>query len=100
MREQKEKAVINRFHRLLRGGQDYNVDYMYDEAGKKAFLTRRGAREIINKYYRGIVTDKMKAFVDGLEGTSHSETFDLFAKEFNVCKRESILLIRYIKRAK
>ena len=97
MQQKKERAVISTFQKLVRCGKDYDVDYMYGEAGKRAFLTQRGARNIINRYYQGVITAEMIRFVSEITGTAE-EKAEQFMRKFNVCKREAILIIPYIKR--
>ena len=96
----KEKDVLKTFHKLLRSGKDFSVTFMYEEAGAKCYLTAGSAGNIIRKHYRSIITDEMKDFVSQMNGTKHEEKIRLFVKEFEFCKRESRLLIRYIKRGK
>ena len=102
MRKKKEKAVISKFKSLLRCGMDYSVDHMYDEAGKKGFITGSSARTIINRHYRNQVTKEMIDCVKEINCKDRVTTREkrIFAEKFNVCMRESTLLIRYIKRKK
>jgi aspartate 1-decarboxylase len=97
---EKEKDVLKVFQRLLRCGKDFSTSYIYGEAGAKCYLTAGSAGNIIRKHYRAIITSEMKTFVFNLNGTKHEEKVSMFVKEFNLCKRESRLIIRYIKRSK
>ena len=96
----KEKDVLKTFHKLLRSGKDFSTESMYEEAGKSCYLTAGSAGNIIRKHYRFIITDEMKSFVSRVNGTKHEGKIKLFMKEFEFCKRESRLIIRYIKRSK
>lgn len=97
---EKEKDVLRAFQKLLRSGKDFSTSFMYEEAGAKCYLTAGSAGNIIRKHYQSIVSDEMKSFVSSLNGAKHEKKVQLFVKEFGFCKRESRLLIRYIKRAK
>lgn len=99
MLRKRHKAIIDGFQKLLRSGNDFSVDYIYAMAGEIAYMSGHSARRIVNEYYKNIVTDDMIEFVTQLN-CSHVIKVDLFSKEFNVCKRESRLIIRYIKRRK
>lgn len=94
----KERKVIREFHKLLRGGQDLGVDYMYTEAGKKVFLSSRQTQDIIREYYKDKITIKMIAFVNLFDLKTHEEKVEMFAKHFKICVRESRLIINYIIR--
>ena len=99
MSETKERKVINKFQSLLRSGKDFDVESMYEEAGQTVCIVGRSAGRIVKKYYRGIVNQEMIVFVSGLR-CSHYQKIKLFSFEFDICERESRLLIRYIKRGK
>jgi hypothetical protein len=94
----KERSVLKVFHRLLRSGKDYEVNFMYKEAGKSVYLTGPSAGNVIRRHYKKIITQEMCKFVSECNGISHNEKVDSFVKEFGVCKREARLIIRYIKR--
>lgn len=96
----KEKDVLKAFHKLLRSGKDFSTESMYEEAGSKCYLTAGSAGNIIRKHYKSIITNEMKSFLSSMNGTKHEEKIRLFVKEFDFCKRESRLIIRYIKRSK
>lgn len=96
MSEARHKAIINKFQSLLRSGKDYGVDYMYEEAGKVAFVCKGSARNIVNNYYRGLVSHEMVDFFGSLSG-SNTDNIIAFTYRFNVCEREARLLLRYIK---
>lgn len=96
----KEKDVLKTFQKLLRCGKDYSTSSMYEESGNKCYLTAGSAGNIIRKHYQSIITDEMDIFVSNLNGTKHEERIKLFMEEFELCKRESRLIIRYIKRRK
>jgi len=92
----KERKVISEFHRLLRSGKDYTTSYMYAEAGKTCFLSRKHAGNIVRKYYNSLISKKMITFMNRLNGMIHEEKVSLFSKKFSVCIREARLIIRYI----
>lgn len=96
----KEKDVLKAFHKLLRSGKDFSTSFMYEESGSKCYLTAGSAGNIIRKHYQSIITDEMKIFLSGMNGSRHEEKIRLFIEEFEFCKRESRLIIRYIKRSK
>jgi hypothetical protein len=96
----KEKDVLRAFQKLLRSGKDYTTESMYEEAGRKCYLTAGSAGNIVRKHYHSVITDEMKSFVSQMNGAKHEEKIKLFMDEFDLCKRESRLLIRYIKRSK
>ena len=97
---EKEKDVLRVFHKLLRCGKDYSTSSMYEEAGSKCYLTAGSAGNLIRRHYKSIITNEMKFFVTGLNGVKHEEKIKMFVSEFKFCKRESRLIIRYIKRGK
>ena len=94
----KEQKVLKEFFRLLRSGKDYSTRYMYEEAGKIGFIAGKSAGNMVRKYYKGEINNEMELYVEALGDTPHDVKVDLFAKRFNVCIRESRLMIRYIKR--
>ena len=96
-KQDKELAIVSRFQELLRSGKDYKVRYMYTESGKIAYITASAAKRIINNHYQRIVTDDMIDLLRSLAGR-HQHKVRTFAKKYNLCERESRLLIRYIKR--
>lgn len=96
----KEKAILKIFHRLLRSGKDYTTKYMHEEAGRECFLTGESAGQIVRKYYRKTITPEMKQYFNGLNGESHDKKIDMFRCKFRLCKRESRLIIYFIKRSK
>lgn len=110
---EKEKLVLCRFHQLLRSDKDYTTDYMYEEAGKKAFLSIKKAGDIVRKHYRSIISEEMINFVHeknksnemvnhyyAHKKSTRTELVNLFSEKFNVCIRESRLIIRFIWRVK
>lgn len=97
--EEKHKVIIDKFQTLLRSGMDYDVKSMYREAGKIAFLDDDTVKKIVNKHYRGILSLEMIRF-ERESRCKHSEKVKLFSKEFDLCQRESELLIRYAKTSK
>lgn len=97
--EKREKIIINKFQSLLRSGKDYTNDYMYNEAANMVFMHAQSARRIINRFYQGVINHEMIDFVNKAKG-KHIEKVNAFSDRFNVCERESRLIIRYIKRMK
>lgn len=94
----KERKVIREFHKMLRGGQDLGVDYMYAQAGKKVFLSSRQTQDIIRQYYNDKITIPMIGFIQLYEDKPHEEKVEKFASHFKFCLRESRLIINYIIR--
>lgn len=99
LQKERDKAIIDKFQSLLRSGMDYDVNSMYEEAGRVAFMTPEAARKIINRHYKSLLTDEMIEHMRSLT-CAHSEKVKCFAEKFSLCERESRLLIRYIKRVK
>lgn len=97
MIKERHKVVINKFQELLRCGKDYSVMYMYEEAGKEVYMKGYSTVRVINRYYSEIITQEMIDFVSNLT-CKRKDEIEQFAKRFNVCTRESVLLIRYIRR--
>ena len=95
--KERHKVAIIKFQKLLRSGKDYSVKYMYDEVGKVVYMQERAVQRIINYYYQEVITKEMIDFLHSLNCDRKKE-IEVFAQEFNVCTRESILLIRYIRR--
>lgn len=93
----KERAVINKFQSLVRCGKEYKVECMYEEAASVGFLSAYRARRIINEFYRGIISDEMIAFAKDNDYLKAKELIEVFAVKFNLCIRESRLILRYIK---
>jgi hypothetical protein len=96
MYQLKQERVINKFQSLLRSGMDYDVRSMYQEAGSTVCISIKSAERIVQRYYRGIVSQDMIDFVSRLN-CPHTEEIELFSNEFDICERESRLLIRYAK---
>ncbi len=94
----RRKIIIDAFHRLLRSGKDYSTKSMYVEVAKKAFVSPKTAGNIVRNYYQDKISDEMSLFVAGLVGVKHETKLELFTEKFNVCTRESRLIIRYIIR--
>lgn len=97
--KERHKKVLDKFQELLRSGKDYSVKYMYEEAGKAVYIDGRSVEKIVNTHYNSIITDAMVGFLHSLD-CPRVEEIKRFSKEFNVCRRESILIIRYIRRRK
>jgi hypothetical protein len=100
MSTQKDKDVVKAFQKLLRCGKDYEVVSMYKEAGEKYYLTAGTTGHIVRRHYKSIITDEMKSFVLQMNGAKHEEKINLFVEKFDLIRRESRLIIRYIKRGK
>lgn len=98
--KQKEKKVIQTFHKLLRSGKDYTTKWMYGEAGRPCFLTADSAGNLIRKYYKNTITEEMIEYLPKLNHLSHESAICQFAIHFDLCNRESRLIIRYIRRRK
>ena len=99
MTETKRLAVIDEFTTLLRSGKDYTTDYMYYEAGRLVYIEPESARRIINDHYKKVITPEMIRYYKSLDG-SHQEKIANMAKKYDICERESRLIIRYIKKRK
>jgi hypothetical protein len=95
--KERHKVAINKFIELLRSGKDYGVDHMYSEAGKVSYISFKSVERVVNKYYGEVITQDMINFVNRFS-CSREESIKQFSEKFNVCRRESILLIRYIRR--
>lgn len=99
MSQTKKRKVVDRFQRLLRSGMDYDVRYMYEEAGRSVCITGLSAQRIVNRYYRGVINQEMIDLVNGFvykNGHLKEEDLTRVSERFNVCKREGRLLIRYV----
>jgi hypothetical protein len=94
----KEQKLLCEFHKLLRGGKDYGVDYMYQQAGKKVFLSSRQTQDIIRQHYNEKITIKMFAFLELFGDKPHEDKVQRFSKHFKMCEREGRLIINYIIR--
>ena len=97
MSTQRKTLLVKRFQNLLRSGEDLTVEYMCGQAANKLFYTTGTAMKIINAYYNSIITDPMREFVKN-SNCSRKEEIRKFCEEFNLCDREAILIIRYIRR--
>jgi len=95
----KEVVLINKFQSLLRSGMDYDVESMYKEAAEVVYLSWYRARFIINRHYRGLISDEMFNYTQSLD-CPHKQKVVLFSEKFGTCIRESDLLIRYIREGK
>lgn len=96
----KQQIVIEEFQRLLRSGNDLTANSMYEDAGKKCFLERNTAGNMIRKYYREQITEDMRIFVLDNKNDEFSILLELFCKKFDKCKREGRLMIGYIHNKK
>ena len=92
----KEREVMRVFHSLLRSGKDYTTEYMYKEAGSNCFLSIRGTGEIVRRYYRNVIDTDMIMFIANRIEEKRSERIEQFAIAFDMCIRESALVMRYI----
>jgi hypothetical protein len=95
--KERHRIIVEKFHELLRSGKDYSVKYMCEEAGKAVYMGYYHTMKIINDHYQEIITQEMRDFLNNLECTREEE-LKQFSDKFDVCRRESILLIRYIRR--
>lgn len=94
----RDKALINRFHEILRSGKDYDAESIYEDAGKDFFLSGKRVQEIISLHYRSqVITCDMIVYELSLNG-AFEDVIEQFALHFSLCNRESRLIIRYIKR--
>lgn len=96
IKKERDQVLISKFQSLLRSGKDYSVNAMYEEAGRKVFISHLRARDIINRYYKGVVSQDMIDYAESLE-CNHNGKVRLFSKKFKVCEREARLLIRYVQ---
>lgn len=97
--KERDKIILKKFQELLRSGKDYSVESMCNEVGKHVFMEGVSIVAIINRHYREAITKEMVEYVNSLK-CSRDEEIKLFSKRFGVCRRESILIIRYIRRKK
>ena len=93
----KEKKVIREFQKQLRSGQDLDTNSMYEEAGRKCFLSGKQAGNIVRRYYRQKINENMTQLVENLH-TEHQTKVEIFSDTFSICQRESRLIINYILR--
>lgn len=98
IRQERDEAIINKFLSLLRSGMDYDVKSMYAESGRIAYVGHELSKVIINNYYKKKITSDMREFVESLK-CKHIDKIRLFSNKFDVCQRESRLMIRYIRRS-
>lgn len=97
----KRKVVIKAFCKLLRSGKDYSTEYMYKVAGREVFINASAARHIINEHYRKkVITDDMRMFIERSDDMNRQAQRKAFASKFDLCPREAVLIIPYIKRGK
>ena len=98
---QKEAIIIKEFQRLLRSGKDYSVCSMYEDAGKKCIpvIVAGTVGNIIRNHYRGIIKSNpgMYNFVKDNQNLSFKCLMEQFALKFEVHKRGSRFMIRYIR---
>ena len=97
--KKRHEVALKEFHRLLRSGNDYTVSYMSKKASKLAFIEAGTIERVVNKHYQKIISDEMVEFINN-SNCSKKKEIKLFSERFEICKRESILIIRYIKRRK
>ena len=97
MSTQRKELLIKRFKKLLRSDEDLRVEYMCERSASGLYYTTGTAMKIINAHYQEVITDKMKDFVNNLD-CKRKEEVKMFGEEFSYCDRESILIIRYIRR--
>jgi len=94
----KERKVICEFHKLLRGKDDLCVEHMYNQVGRKVFLSNRQIQDIVREYYNEKISVRMIAFIKLFEDKPHEEKVESFSNHFKICLRESRLIINYIIR--
>lgn len=95
--KERHKIVLDKFQDLLRSGKDYTVQHMYSEAAKEVTFEGVSIQQIINKHYNESITQEMIDYIKNLT-CPRKEEIQSFSEKFKVCRRESILLIRYIRR--
>ena len=93
----KERKVIREFHKQLRSGKDLDTNSMYEDSGRKCFLSCKQAGNIVRNYYNTVINEDMQNFVTNLT-VHHEEKISNFSEKFGFCKRESRLIINYILR--
>jgi len=93
----KERRVIREFHKQLRSGKDLDTNSMYEEAGSKCFLSGKQAGNIVRMYYKEKIDENMTNFVENLQ-VEHQTKVEIFSSTFQLCPRESRLIINYILR--
>lgn len=94
---ERNKVVIAKFQELLRSGKDYSVESMYNEAGRIVYIKGISVKSIIQNHYKKVITQEMIDYLNDIKCCREDE-IESFSDKFNVCRRESILLIRYIRR--
>lgn len=100
VKKQREKVVLDKFHKLLRCGKSFTTVYMYEESGKEGYMGIQGAQAIVSKYYHSLITIGMVNYACEIYNKGIKERTDLFARKFNVCPREALLIMGYIWRKK
>jgi hypothetical protein len=95
---EKKALVLKNFQKLLRSGKDYTTESMYEEAGKPCFVSGKRAGEMIKDHYRLIISENMVNCFSSIKDKTRPERIDIFSKQFNLCRRESRLIIWYIMR--
>ena len=96
---QRHEIAINSFLTQLRCGKDYTVLSMYEEAGKEAFLEGHTVANVVRDHFnKEVITPEMIEALNSIQESNHRKTVSVFASAFNLCERESHLIIRYIRR--
>ena len=95
----RKAKLIKRFKNLLRSGEDLTVEYMCQKAATGLYYTTGTAMKIINEHYNSdVITDRMREFVANFEKCGRKKQIKMFSEEFLFCPRESVLIMRYIRR--
>jgi len=98
---EKQKIVVKEFQRLLRSGKDLTTTSMYEDAGKKCFLSGGTVGHIVQKYYNNpinkLITEEMRGFVRENESVKFESFYKLFCEKYKLCKREGRLILGYIR---
>ncbi|MEN6621972.1 MAG: hypothetical protein ABFD50_10530 [Smithella sp.] len=95
----KHRIVVREFLKLVRSGKDYTTESMYREvADKLNFIEAKTVGNVIREHYKNMITGDMKEFLENMEGNPHETKIQQFSVRYNVCTRESRLMIRYMGR--
>jgi len=100
LRNEKKEFVIQEFLTLIRTDINYETNYLYQEAGKKAFMSGKRAGDIVRDYYKDLITEnpEMAVFVEqNPHNIKREDLIRLFAEKFSLVPREARHVVRQIK---
>jgi hypothetical protein len=103
LRTEKKNCVIQEFLTLIKSNVNYETNYLYSEAGKKAFVSGKRAGDIVRAYYKTVIdaNPDMLLFMEDIDLDPVLKKRDdvvlLFAEKFSLVPREARHIIRQIK---